>query len=380
MKIGVVTFFDNGNYGSELQAFALSNYLTQLGHVVWMCRFQNTGRISRRICRILDDAEIKLWMTYNAEYRNIFVERTKNAQKQRGISSELRDKLSHFSKAHLKSKILSPLLYSANEFDCWICGSDQIWSALRMPFQKERFLTRVPSDKKIAYAVSLGLDNIPSYWRMFAKTPISKFKHLSFREQVSSRYAKDILGVDSQIVVDPTLLVGRDFWDKQLLHEGEVNESSPYCVCYFLGDISQATQEIIKDIAAGRNIIVLPYKNDSDLLGGEYFAANPLEFVSLIKNADFVFTDSFHGTVFSILYNRDFLTFKRSHLPFISQTNRIGNLLEITGIDGRFVDENVDAVNPPMVDWEFVNKSLNVHRTSSELFLMKSLKEVESGL
>ena len=94
MKIGVVTFFDNGNYGSELQAYALNIYLTQLGHEVRMCRFYDKGRISHRIRLFLDKAEISVLKTINNEYRSIYRERTNNSQKQRGISPELRNVIS----------------------------------------------------------------------------------------------------------------------------------------------------------------------------------------------------------------------------------------------------------------------------------------------
>lgn len=375
MKIGILSFFDNGNYGSELQAYALNTYLTQFGHEVRMCRFYDKGRISRRIRLFLDKAEISVMKSINDEYRSIYRERTKNSQKQRNISPELRNVISQFSKRHLKSTNLPRSSYSEKEFDCWICGSDQIWSALRMPFQKERFLTRINPEKKIAYAVSLGLDSIPSYWKRFAQKPISQFKHLAFREQSSCNYAKNMLGVASELVADPTILVGRGFWDNAIDNEKIREIESPYCLCYFLGEISEYVKSTIKKYSRGKRIVVLPYQKDAELLGGEYYSANPLEFVNLVRKADYVFTDSFHGTVFSILYNKEFFVFKRSHLPLISQTNRITNLLDLAGINERYVGSDMpDSL--PEINYSEVNIRVDNYRKTSEKFLTNALNEV----
>ena len=381
MKIGVVTFFNNGNYGSELQAFAMNSILKKYGHEVCFCKFRTTNLFIKAIEKVLDRLEISLNKVFLKGYKEVYNQRTKNSMISKQASPDLFRIISQFSETNINSCYLSRKFYPVNRFDCWICGSDQIWSSLKMPFMPERFLTRVPSYKKIAYAVSLGQDTIPPYFSRLARRAIISYKYLSFREEGGRDYVKKCFGIDSTLVLDPTMLVSRESWLQEISCRLNENEKESYSVCYFLGEISEEYKAIIKKYNQGRKLVVLAYPQDADFLGGEYARVNPLEFVQLISNSCFVFTDSFHGTLFSILMNKEFLSFKRGHLPAVSQTKRVTGLLRQFDINGRYYDGSTmlsDSLEN--LDYNKINSLLQKRREESLQFLRDSLVGVSKDI
>lgn len=381
MKIGVITFFNNGNYGSELQAYAMNSFLELHGHCAFFCKFRTDNLVIKILEKLRDRIEEQILKSRYPEYAKMRVERQDSIKIAKRITPALHQRIADFSAGHLRSCLLPRSLYSQNQFDCWICGSDQVWTALKIPFQEERFLTRVPSEKKIAYAVSLGPDRTPDYFAKKGKKPIQSYRYLSFREKSGQEYVERTFGLDSELVLDPSMLVGADFWRRAIFSMPSLETPNSYCVCYFLGQIPDEYKVLINKYKEDRKLIVLAYKEDADLLGGTYIPADPLEFVKLIANAAFVFTDSFHGTVFSLLMNKEFLSFERTHTYSMAQTNRITGLLEQLGITGRFVSRRGGKKSLlDSLDYQSINKKIEEKRESSKKFLEESLNKVSNNI
>lgn len=381
MKIGVVTFFNNGNYGSELQAYAMNAYLESLGHQVSFCKFKTNNLFIKVFEKIRDRIEENVLKRKYPEYANMRIERRQSSRNAKRIDPILCKRLSDFSTNHIKSCILPRSFYSQRTFDCWICGSDQIWSALKIPFQKERFLTRVPTKKKIAYAVSLGPNHTADYFAKKGMKPIKDFSYLSFREKSGCEYVQNKYGLDSELVLDPTMLVGADFWRRSIIDVSSLETPNSYCLCYFLGRITDDYKSAIQKIRNNKKLIVLAYQDDADSLNGTYIPADPLEFVKLIANASFVFTDSFHGTVFSVLLNKQFLSFERTHTPSLAQTNRITGLLDQCGITDHFYSGDINALDTlAPLDYESINQVLENRISDSASFLNNALNQVSSNI
>lgn len=381
MKIGVVTFFNNGNYGSELQAYAMNSFLASKGHDVCFCKFRTDNIVIKILEKYKDRIEEWQLRYRYPEYAKMRTERQASITVLKSIDPSLHKRISDFSTSNLHSCLLPRSFYSPNLFDCWICGSDQIWSAIKIPFHKERFLTRVPTEKKIAYAVSLGPDRTPDYFAIKGKRPIKSFRYLSFRENSAREYAKKTFGIDAELVLDPTMLVGASFWRQAIKSVPLLETPNTYCVCYFLGQISEDFKSVIREYSNNHKLIVLAYQEDADRLGGTYLPANPLEFVKLIANANFVFTDSFHGTVFSLLMNKEFLSFERSHTEAMAQTNRITGLLNQLEINGRYISKGAgiaDSQTP--LDYRTINEKIEEKRAFSSVFLVNSLNQVSNSI
>lgn len=139
------------------------------------------------------------------------------------------------------------------------------------------------------------------------------------------------------------------------------------------------TISCINEIAEGREVLILPYKEDSQkVLNGKYELADPLDFVNLIKNAKYVLTDSFHGSVFSVLYNKQFVVTKRSHVGRVSQTSRITSLLSKFGFEAQYcqhTEEMLDALRTP-INYNSKTQILHDEQNISREFLNNALMEI----
>lgn len=381
MKIGVVTFYDNGNYGSELQSLAMNDYLKEKGHQPYFCKVSHSNKYMQVIDSKITICRKKLYCLTNKEKKAYLSDRSNNVSAQRTISSALRSHIHSFVSSFISKETLSPFGFlSKNKFDAFICGSDQVWSALRLPIQPMNFLYGIDRNKKIAYAPSMGLDVLPQYYIKEVKKYICDFKYLSVREDAARKAIFDNYGIEAKQVLDPTLLVGKEYWDDLLETHSKHRPAENYIFCYFLGEISPEIVTIINRIANGKKIIMLPYEEDSkSVLNGQYVLADPLDFVNFIKYADCVLTDSFHGCVFSVLYDKQFVVTKRSHIGRVAQTSRILSLLRMFGLEKQYhsgSDEIWSACNET-IDYEHVHPLMSKQKEQSRYFLDNALTEIE---
>lgn len=384
MKIGVVTFFNNGNYGSELQSLALNDYLKEKGHQPFFCKISFSNRYLNAIYSKISEYQRKLYCIVDKEKKAYASDRDNNLLIQKNISPARRLFIQSFVSTNLTMDTLSPFpLVTRNKYDAFICGSDQVWSALKLPIQPLNFLYGINRNKKIAYAPSMGLDVLPNYYVKKVKKYICDFKYLSVREDVAKRAIFDNYGLEAKQVLDPTLLAGKVYWDFMLEKQSKQKPEDKYIFCYFLGEISPEVVACINRVANGKKVIMLPYEEDcKTVLNGQSVLADPLDFVNLIKHADCIFTDSFHGSVFSVLFDKQFVVTKRSHLGRVAQTSRILSLLRMCKLEKQYcsgVDEIWNACNVA-IDYGHVHPLLQEQQKESRLFLDSALKEIENTL
>jgi len=383
MRIAVITFFDNGNYGSELQSLAMNRYLQERGHRVTFCQIKAPTK-GERILELLSD-KIRLMVAELScrEMKLYLKDRRTNMVKQRCISPELKQYIHSFVANYITSKRISRWNFPNKHFDAYICGSDQIWSALKLPINGQLFLSKVSPERKIAYAPSMGLDYLPEYYIRQTKKYISDFKYLSVREDAAKKTIEERFGIDAIQVLDPTMLVGTEIWDNLLLKEGKQAPNFEYVFCYFLGSISDEVTRCVNEIALGMKVIILPYEEDTrKTVNGEYFFADPLDFVNLIKHAKYILTDSFHGSVFSVLYEKQFVVTKRSHIGRVSQMSRISSLLSKFGLNKQYCQQTNEMLNAlrTTIDYSLKTQSLGEEQSLSRSFLDNALIEIESSL
>ena len=384
MKISVITFFDNGNYGSELQSLAMNDYLKEKGHQPVFCRITYTNRFLQAIDTRLNSIRMKIYNSQNNERKIYLNDRKHNLTKQRSISSTLSSHIHSFLTSRLDMGVLSPcFILSRHKYDAFICGSDQIWSALILPIRHQNYLYGIDKKRKIAYAPSMGLDVLPQYYLKHIKKYIRDFKYLSVREDVAKQVIFENYGIEAKQVLDPTMLVGREYWDQQLRDNSRQKPNDNYVFCYFLGEISEEVRTSVVKVADGRKIIILPYEEDCvNVDKGCFELADPLDFVNLIKNADCVFTDSFHGCVFSILFDKQFVVTKRSHVGRVAQTSRITSLLNMFDLKGQFTsgfDNIINAITRP-IDYNIVHTLVQNQQKASRAFLNNALSEIEKSI
>ena len=318
-----MTWFQYDNYGTVLQSTAIKHVVTKMGYdldgIDYVSRGYNRETKIEKFLNVFENKNKVKYKISDKKYKKFVV------------SDQRKESFDLFRNNHMtmtRSLKTSSELYQLNyEYDAFICGSDQIWTP--RAYNSKYYLDFVAdSNKKIAYAPSFGLTTIENpILKKRVKESLYDFKYLSVREEQGASIIKEITGKEAKVVVDPTLLLNEDEWDNYII---ERKIERPYILCYFLGRNEKYwkhVNELSKKLQL--EIVILPiYPKDYTRFGHIDVSAGPGEFLSLIKNANLVCTDSYHGTIFSIIYKRPFLCYKRfSDKDKYSQNSRIYNLL-----------------------------------------------------
>ena len=330
-NILLVSLWGNYNYGNKLQSYALKTLLEQLGYSVTIAKHDKPSvPFKRKIKSILKRLFGK------TEYKEPF--------------SRLREiKFEDFSDSYVEkficvnnfnSKTINP-----NEYYAAVVGSDQVWHNYSNTKREVDYfyLTFMPKKKRVAYAPSFGSKCFPVKFRNRHIQNIKELKVCSCREIDGCEEIAKYTGVDTTFVLDPTLCLPIDKWNT-VAQKPEYINSNNFVVVYFIGGKSRETNDFIKRYSKSKGLEIIDIYDYSN----SYFEkTGPSEFVWLIKNAKFVFTDSFHSTVFSILYGIPFLVFRRNNEKGEGSFSRISSLLSIVGLENRVygkceVDDNQD--------------------------------------
>lgn len=341
--IGIMTWLHNGNYGTVLQAYALQRFLRNCGYDVKNIDFNVTA--SEKVKNLIGCGNSP----------KLFLEKFDMARMKKAADPEklrLREeRFREFLRCNLNlTKRISTyeeLKDYADAFDAYICGSDQIWSpALLNPPYYFDFV--VYGKKKIAYSCSFGVSCIPDKKKSIIRSFIKRYDHISVREHNGQKIVKDLLGIDVPTTVDPVFLLSKEDWN--MVASEEVVKPD-YVFAYFLTYNKTYIETAIKTAEQlGVKLVMVPATREEYRINAELVQdAGPAEWVSLIKDAKVVLTDSFHGCVFSLIYGKPLLIFKRfSDESKGSQNSRIYTLVEQYGLErsiaGSYDPEQVERV------------------------------------
>lgn len=361
-RIAIITVYKNINYGSKLQSYALQHILRTLGYSGENLDIQEKSGGTRRnkLLNIARNPSIFLRLKSRKRYK----------KRARLFKSYLKENIceSDYTIQQVEE------LISKNEdpYSYYICGSDQIWAPNQ--FDESYFLSFVNfNEKKIAYAPSIGLPQIPPDLVDKYRDLISGIGFVSIREEDGADIIKEILGWDIPVVLDPTLLLTSNEWEK---HMTKPDKKQPYILCYFLGS-NKKHRKWVENLKkeTGYKIIVLPFATGDFFWGDEQaFEVGPKEFIGLINNAEIVCTDSYHGMLFSISFNKEFYAFLRfKEDDMLNQNSRVLNFLESMKLKNRIVDLNAKDEYDD-INWIGVNNFLDSARTGSINFLKEALK------
>lgn len=365
-KVGICTLYTGLNYGSALQAFSVQYFLRKRGFWPEIIGVNDSFIAGRNVSLtklfgILMTIVVHPVSTKGAlkGYFRSPSRRVSDISKKRFLAfyrQELNP--SRYSKRILTKKAKS------DEFFAFVCGSDQIWSGTALYVDRFYYLRFAPKAKRISFAPSFGSDFIPAYNRNKLAKYISQIRFLSVREESGQSLIKEMTGLDSTVIVDPTLLLGRQEWVEALGLETKAERSKRVAV-YFLDEISPEAKKFIDSLIQCGYVPV-------DLSPGKDCAFGPKEFVDVILNSDFVVTDSFHGTAFSINFNVPFATFSRNYQSR-NQSTRIVSLLNKTGLLSR-----LDPAEPDFqVDFHYAQSILTGEKQKAMDYLTSALESIE---
>ena len=336
MKIGILTHFHKSvNYGGVLQAYALCKYLNTQGYsaqqILYTARIKNLDSSTHASKNLFKAVSKRIKRKLNKKKNKTIKNRMEN------LFKGFRDQIPHTASEYTKDTIVN----ANRDFDVVLVGSDQVWNPAW--FDSSYMLDFVDkSIPKISYSASMGVSFLTEEQKAVYKKYLVEFKKISAREQECADVLSDVLEKKINVCVDPTLLLSVNQWD-EIASERIIKEK--YVFLYMLGDDINA-RKIAEKFAneKGFRLIFIPdllgeYRAiDRKINGVEIEDATPCDFISLIKYADYIFTDSFHACVFSLLYQKDFFVFPRSGK--IKMESRIRNLTELFECTDRFCVNN----------------------------------------
>ena len=385
--IGLVTCYFHHNYGSMLQAYATEMIMQQMGlpFQTIACKAPINYMQENKILYIIKKLLIADWKMRLGKMK---IERAKKENPMFAKIWEIRNKaFDQFAETffHVSPycKNREELTKMAENYSAFLVGSDQLW---RTDSVEHGYYTLewVPDHiRKIAYSTSIGVKELPWFQVEKNKRFMNRFDHIALREQSACDLVYKLTGRKVPVVLDPTLLFTGDQWLE--IQQQEPLTNGKYIFCYLLGD-NPSQREFIKSVKekTGYKIVALQQLDDY-IPSDEGFAdeapyVGPREFLNYIRNAEYVFTDSFHCSVFSILYKKNFFTFSRFAEGAKQSTNtRIDNLLHITGLEERRMtnDKTIEEVVNFKRNFDGVDEKLNALRKSSMDYLYNAFKDLK---
>lgn len=373
-KIGILTYCFGSNYGGTLQCFGLYNTLKKMGYDVKVINYI-PGRIYSLRGKYINGSGIRKNIIRNLFNLKIILKKLKIKLK---YVNKILIKFELFRKKNLilteKDNSIERII-ARNNFDYVIVGSDQVWNET-----SKFFLNEVNNSKiqKISYAACSGTEFYNLKDEKYLQEALKKFKYISVRNQHTKKFVEKLIKISPKIVCDPSILENyKDFLSKEKIKE-------KYIFTYILGaDIKEGNEKVIEEIKKiYGNIKVVAVGIPFAMSGGLNFYpwadeviydAAPEDWLNYIKNAEFIYTDSYHGALFSMKFHKPFLA-------YYSEKNRAPRFMDLAeryNIDRYIVNTLEEAIEKESIckeiDYTEIDKLIDEHKKYSMDFLKRAL-------
>lgn len=349
-KIGLITLWAK-NYGSALQCYALKSEIEARGYDCQVLGECETGldKISHYVKELF--SVLFLTIRYPSFFTKYIVMRNAIKFSANSISSDSDFRLNRFCETMLRPQKYSMSrlrgLAQCDEYRFFIAGSDQIWAGNRK-IEGFFFLTFVPPEKRVAFAPSFGTERVEDFNRKSFAREISKFSKISVREESGQIIIKDLTGREVKRIADPTILKTRNEWSEFARGSRIIKKikSSKYIFVHFLDEPSDVALQCLNYLSNMKGLKVFgfayPHESMCNIRQYHMVEGDPVDYVALIEHAEYVLTDSFHTSLFSIIFEKVFFTFVRQYRHSGSQQSRIYTLLKLTDYNSRLI-KNIDG-------------------------------------
>lgn len=384
--IGLCIRYFHKNYGGILQAFATVEYLKNEKvnfRIIHFYRDTTIAEKFRDAPRLLN----RVWLNSRLEG----MQREISLKKNKEYYQQDRERMAAFeSFIHTEFDPLvdeyhgyKDLCERAIKYDVVITGSDQLWSPAALPTNFFNLMF-VSSDRlKISLASSFGVKEIPWYQKRRTAQYLKRIEYISMRENRGSEIVKELIGRDVPTILDPVFFLNKNEWLERIPNKKEISE--PYVFAYFLGSTREYRIQVQKFAKAkGMKVVTLRHMDqyvEEDENFGDFapYDVDPKRFLNLLRNAEYVCTDSFHGTAFSILNEKQFVVFNRyAENSSFSKNSRIDTLCVNFGLENRRYKEGMDLadiVNKD-IDYDSVGENYQKLKQITDDYLRNILCEI----
>ena len=341
-KIAILTINNDSNLGNRLQNYATQEILKKYSLEIETILNQNMivgDKYSKRKIKNLIK-RILINMPQFKRYHN-FAKFNKNIK---------------YSKYHIDIDHIPTKL--GEKYNYYITGSDQVWNPNFNRMSDIDFLKFAPKEKRNSFSASFGISEIPDELKEYYKNNLLEMQNISVREDRAKEIIKELTGrTDVEVLIDPTMMLTAEEWDKVSKKPKKLKENK-YILNYFLGDLSEKRKKEIERIANNNNCTVINLMDKNEPL----FVSGPSEFLYLIKNAFMICTDSYHGSVFSIIYNKPFAVFNRED-ELVNMNSRLETLLSKFQLQERYCKDG--KIPPELLKCDYT-KSYKILETEKE--------------
>lgn len=385
-RVGICTCYDTYNYGSMLQSLATQVIIEKLGYdnefIVYKKK-KNIFFVLKQIPRLLNKHLVYEKMLQIRKCTELIKnpEAYKNNQLRKKRFQEFQKKYyKNFSDVYYGYK---ELCNASNEYSTVIVGSDQLWSPAGLPTNFYSLMFVPDSVNKVSYATSFGVSSIPWYQKKRTTAFLQRINYLSVRENQGAKIVEELSGRKAKVVLDPTMLLTKEDWQKIIPDNRIISDD--YIFCYFLGEKSthrNIAEKVSKRL--GIKIVTIPFldtfvETDKSFGDIKLYDVGPDGFVNLIRNASYIITDSFHGSVFSIIHHKKFVTLNRYSVGKNSRNARIESLMKLLGVKDRHIlqlDNIYDSL-VAQINYVDVDQKIDSIRNDSLVFLKTALSASE---
>jgi ferredoxin len=387
IRVALATCHDKYNFGSMLQAYATQVYLEDRGFDVRT--IDKTG-----LGKAIEPGRMEYYRRHAFDVQ-MYREKTPfvgHRLRQKMVAefghemAKRKRAFDHFTRDHFrltrKCYSFEELRNMSREYDAVIVGSDQLWLPVNIGGGYFTLGWVDPSVRKISYATSIGLSHLDSFYLEKMHNFLDDYYAVSVRENSAAQLVKNATGKYPQVTCDPTMLLTREQW-REVANESYFKvPKEPYLLCYFMGDnpwqrecaVRYARQHGLKVVAIVHNDVYIA--SDDNYADVYPWDAGPAQWLALFEHASFVCTDSFHGSVFSNLFQVPFVSFRRHAAKSGQSTNsRIDTLLGVLGLSKRICEAETvfDAIAAEPVDFSGSEARLEAYRSESAAWLEGAL-------
>ncbi|MBE5867565.1 MAG: polysaccharide pyruvyl transferase family protein [Lachnospiraceae bacterium] len=353
-RVGIVTFHNHENYGAALQAFGLCRALETLGAEVCFVRDKRAKAAV---------AEQEAGVSPDLKYDKVAVVAKKMMQRYMDLRKK---EFQRFVENYLPEADLTEERDLNQEFSCFVAGSDQVWNFEITGADPFWFLDFAEPQKRISYAASFGMEELPEKTREWYYEQLKDFAQISVREASGAGIIQELLGREAQICPDPTLLLTAKEW-AELVHDSK--EAVVLYMTEFDSQLYKIAQERAK--ALGCQLVCISSMLSIQGLSSQAGGCGPQEWLSCFYHAKEVYTNSFHGTVFAVLFHKDLYIKPLQKLA--KRNNRIQNLLDTLGAVWKEDSQTKIFQISFLQNWDVVDEKISELRKVGMNYLKKVL-------
>lgn len=349
-KVGIITITGLNNYGNRLQNYALQKTVEKIVDCRCETLLNKSCRIKGYIKKIL------------IPHTQVLTERTIQFQ-------HFNEEFLHFSDIVINNFSKDRRL---REYDCLICGSDQIWNSDYPENDRANFGCFFSDIKVISYAASFGTDTIAKNKRKRYAKYLKRMQSISVREENGKVLANELTGrTDICVHLDPTFLLNAEEWS-ELEKTPEQYKGERYILKYFLGENNSEIDQKIEKYAQKFDLKII----DIISKASPYYNIGPSEFLYLEKNAELIVTDSFHSCVFAIIYKRPFIVVDRKENRLQNMGSRIDTLLKKFHLENRkYLGSDLEKITHNSIAYHQLNSILEFEKGKAIEYLKNNLSD-----